>query len=77
MANVTLKIDDDILKTVRKIAVDRNTTLSALIREYLDSLVALDREDRRQTLRGLEKIWESSGGSVPVGRWTREELHER
>jgi predicted nucleic acid-binding protein len=40
--NVTLSLDDDLVKKVRKIAVDRDTTLTALIRRYLEEVAAED-----------------------------------
>jgi hypothetical protein len=38
--NVTLSIEDELVKTVRKIAIDRDTTLAGLIREYLERVAA-------------------------------------
>jgi hypothetical protein len=34
--NVILSLDDDLIKEVRKIAVDRDTTLTGLVRDYLE-----------------------------------------
>jgi hypothetical protein len=42
--NVTMAIDEDLLKKARKIAVDKNTTLTGLIRTYLKNLA--DQEER-------------------------------
>ena len=36
--NVTLSLDDKLVKEVRKIAVERDTTLTGLVREYLEKL---------------------------------------
>ena len=38
--NVTLTLDDDLIKTVRKVAVERDTTLTAMIRSYLERMAA-------------------------------------
>jgi hypothetical protein len=38
--NITLSLDEDLVKMVRKIAVDRDTTLTGLVREYLEKLAA-------------------------------------
>ena len=35
---ITVTVDDEIVKKVRKIAVDKNTTLTAMVREYLTSI---------------------------------------
>jgi hypothetical protein len=37
MTNITLSVDEQIVKKVRKIAIDQNTTLTAMVREYLQS----------------------------------------
>ena len=34
--NITLSVSDEVVRQVRKIAVDRNTTLTAMVREYLE-----------------------------------------
>lgn len=36
--NITVSIDDDVAEKVRKIAADKNTTLTAMVREYLESV---------------------------------------
>ena len=38
--NVTLSLEDELVKEVRKIAVERDTTLTGLIRDYLEKLAA-------------------------------------
>ena len=40
--NITLSIDEEIVKKVRKIAVDKDTTLTAMVREYLTSVANHD-----------------------------------
>jgi hypothetical protein len=37
--NITLSLADDLVKRVRKIAVDRDTTLTGLVRDYLTEVV--------------------------------------
>jgi len=36
--NITLSLDDKLVKDVRKIAVERGTTLTGLVRDYLEKL---------------------------------------
>jgi len=38
--NITLSLDERLVKEVRKIAVERDTTLTGLVREYLEKLAA-------------------------------------
>ena len=36
--NITVSVDDEVAEKVRKIAADKNTTLTAMVQEYLNSL---------------------------------------
>ena len=77
MTNVTLAIDEEMLKKVRKLAVERETTLTALVRESLRQLAA--REDLR-TEELISELRESfDAADMKVGRktWKREDLHAR
>jgi predicted transcriptional regulator len=40
--NITLSLDDDLVKKVRKIAVERDTTLTGMARDYLEKLATED-----------------------------------
>ena len=76
MANVTLALDDQLLRRARVKAVNEHTSVNAVIRDYLAEWVR-DESDRaalvkraRAALDGAE--YRSGGVS-----WTRDELHER
>lgn len=73
--NLTLKLDDSLLKQARKVAVDEDTSLSAWVaRLIVENLRKRDglRSARRRALAVLE-----SGFDLAPGRFTRDELHER
>jgi len=48
--NITLSVDDHVVRTVRKIAIDKTTTLTAMVRSYLESLAERDRLAREQAV---------------------------
>jgi predicted transcriptional regulator len=77
MTNITLALEEEIVRKVRKLAVERNTSLTALVRETLRQLAA--REDVRTEERVAELMacFDSAPGKVGKKAWTREELHER
>lgn len=77
MSNITVSIDDDIIKKVRKLAVERNTTLTALVRETLKLLAA--REDYRteELIAELNELFDAGNARVGDITWSREDLHER
>jgi predicted HicB family RNase H-like nuclease len=40
MKNITLRVDDDVLAAVRIHAAERNSSVNALVREYLTGVAA-------------------------------------
>ena len=76
MANVTLKIDDDLLKKARQIAAEKKISINAIIREKIEEFVSQD--SRKETsLMGLESFYERCKAKVGIKNWTRDEIHER
>ena len=75
--NITLSVSDEIARQVRKIAVDRNTTLTAMVREYLESVAAREAAAREQAVRALGDSFARLSRPMGPDRWTRQELHER
>lgn len=76
MKNVTLAIEDDILREARRIAAERATTLNAMIREFLHELT--QRESRAATARArIVELCRESKVEVGPRTWSRDELHER
>ena len=75
--NITLRVSDEVVRQVRKIAVDRNTTLTAMVREYLESVAARDAKAREQAVRALDDSFARLSRPMGPHRWTRQELHER
>jgi hypothetical protein len=77
--NITLAIDDNLVREVRKIALDRDTTLTGLVREYLKKLAAenAQSDERRRAREKLEESFKRF--EFPVGKrtWTRADLYER
>jgi Family of unknown function (DUF6364) len=77
--NITLSIDDDLVKEARKIAVERDTTLTGLIRCYLQGLAAENARSgrKRRELEALERSFEQFQFNIGKRTWKREDLHER
>ena len=76
--NLTLAVDADILRDARKIAIDEDTSVSAMAREFLADLVESRRRKRRSQLAD-ELFSYADEHPFHMGKitWTREELHER
>ena len=77
--NITLSIDEELVKEVRKIAIERDTTLTGLVRSYLHELAAEHAKSgrRRRELEALERSFEQFQFNVGKRTWKREDLHER
>ena len=77
--NITLSLDDRLIKEVRKIAVERDTTLTGIVRDYLEQLAAENAAHGRKR-REREALKRSFGQfQFKVGRrtWKRADLHDR
>ncbi|RKX77112.1 MAG: hypothetical protein DRP60_06780, partial [Spirochaetes bacterium] len=77
MSNITMTLGDDVIKKVKRIALEKNTTLTGLVRDYLTGIAK--REDQRveEAIAELTKIMNSSNIEVGEITWTRDDLHER
>jgi hypothetical protein len=77
--NITLSLDDELVKEVRKIAVERDTTLTGLVRTYLKTLAAEHAKSgrKRRELEALEKSFEQFQFNMGKRTWKREDLYER
>jgi hypothetical protein len=73
--NITLAIDEDVLEKVRVYAAKRQTTVNAMVRDFLTGLAD---EDRRlmETRRKLKALMESSTAEIGPGYvWNREDAY--
>lgn len=78
MANLTIVVEDDLLRRARIRALEQDTSVNALLRRYLQAYVDADAESRLAISRFLDRARGSSAGSGEAGRtWTREDLHDR
>lgn len=76
MKNVTLSIDEEILTAVRRYAVERNSSVNALVREFLTGIAT--REDRaRKARQQIRELSNESTARIGSKSWTRDDLHER
>lgn len=76
MRNLTLSVDEAILLEARKIALERNTSVNRLIRDFLADLVRQDGR-RKAALSRLSASMHEGLYTVGKRDWSREDLHER
>jgi predicted transcriptional regulator len=74
--NITLAVDDEIVRKARIVAARRNRSVSALVRDELARLVSEDEAyeaAKQAALTRLRRGTHLGGGTLPA----REELHHR
>jgi hypothetical protein len=77
MANLTITVDDGTLKRARMRALEEDTSVNAILREYLEEYAGRRREQLEAVRKILASSRDSASNSGPGGRkWTREELYE-
>ena len=74
--NLTLTVDDELLRQARIRALEQGTSVNAVVREYLEHYAG---SAARDGIAGfLELARRSQASSGPGGRsWSRDELHVR
>jgi hypothetical protein len=77
MANLTITIDERLLKQARMRALEDGTSVNALLRAYLERYAGSG--DATEALARFARLARrSTATSGPGGRaWTRDELHDR
>ncbi len=77
VANLTLTIDEELLRRARVRAAKEKTSVNAVVREYLATYAGA-RQMAGARHRVVELSRATSSGSGPGGRtWRRDDLHDR
>ena len=75
--NITLSIDEETVKKVRRIAMNKDTTLTALVRDYLTSVANSDAAERKEQVARLMRSSERLSRDMGPRTWTRDDLYDR
>jgi hypothetical protein len=77
--NITLTLDDDLVRKLRRIALERDTTLAGLVRDYLEGVAAEDAAfgRRRREHEALERTFKRFRLSIGKRTWKRADLYAR
>ena len=73
--NITLSVDERLVKRARKKANALGKSLNQLIREYLERLAGSD--DAERDVTDMRQLSRQSRGRMRGWRFDRDELHER
>jgi plasmid stability protein len=76
MKNITLSVDENVLATVRRRAAEKNTTVNAMVRDFLTGIAS--QEDRvKQARIRIREMSENSPCRLGERTWTRDDLYAR
>jgi plasmid stability protein len=79
MANLTISVDEEVLKRARIRALEEDTSVNAVLGGFLKAYARLD-EVRRNRLLALERL-RRLADEHPIDRggkrWSRDELYDR
>jgi hypothetical protein len=76
MANLTIAIEDDILKKARLKAVEDGTSVNAMVREFLREYTG-NRSARLESAKRLIALAHEHATEVGPITWKREDLYDR
>jgi len=76
MTNLTIAIDEQVLKKARMRALEEGVSINALLREYLEKYTETNKQYQQATQEIL-KIAKESKASSNGKHWSRDELYER
>lgn len=73
--NLTITVQDDLLKRARLRALAENTSVNAVLRKFLESYVDTTRQQRAvERLLALSRTAQAGRGAA---KWNRDDLHDR
>jgi biotin-(acetyl-CoA carboxylase) ligase len=75
--NLTLTLDSELLRSARKLALDRETSVNQLVREYLAQLVEQSEEPHKKAAAEFRKAARASTARIGDATWTRDEIYDR
>jgi len=76
MKNLTIALDEALLREARKLAAERSTSVNAMIREFLEQETKRESETARARMR-IGEMCRSARAEVGQLTWSRDDLHER
>ena len=74
--NITLSVDESVLQKVKVLAAERRTSVNALVRDYLSSLVA-KKSTEDEAREALLKLIRETDADMGEQKWNREALYDR
>jgi hypothetical protein len=74
--NITVSVPEDVYRRARIKAAELDTSVNALVREFLESL-GTDKSDFERRRRRQDEVLETARSLRAVDRLSRDEVHDR
>jgi hypothetical protein len=76
MANLTITLDDEVLRRARLRALEQDTSVNSLLRDYLEAYAGAG-TTFRQAAESILRLASRTHAGRGDRRWARDDLHER
>lgn len=77
MANVTMSIDSNLLAKARRLALEKRTSVNAMVRNFLEKATVEEGRKMEKEIRMFRSAVKKYSTKAGLATWTREELYER
>ena len=74
--NITISIDEEVVEKVRRVALEKDTTLTAMVCDYLISVANDADATRKAHADRLMETLERSSRDIGPRTWTRDNLYD-
>lgn len=74
--NLTITVDKEVLKRARIRALEQDTSVNAVLREFLDSYAGVA-STKRAAVDRLVRLSRDASSARGDSAWSREDLHDR
>lgn len=75
--NITLSLPKDVLLKIKKLAIDKNTSVSGLLTKYLQEIIEKEEQYQFAKRNAINKLNKGFNLGINNISWQRDELYER
>ena len=77
MTRITLDVDEQVIRRAEQVALDRKTTVTQMVREFLESVAADDAAGGEEASRRLAQSFDRLSRNIGPRRSRRADLYDR
>lgn len=77
MRNLTIQLDEELIRAAKALAAAKGMSLSALVAQDLREKIAAQSRYQQAMTAAMESMAEAAGSGRKAPAWTRDELYDR